>query len=752
MLLIPLVLLLASAGEGSAETPPVIRGVVRDPSGAPVAGAQVTAHGPSGPLLPVATSPDGSFAFEAEGRGRLVVKAPGFAELEGSWSASAPGPLVLVLRPARHEDVTVTAGRTETKLGDTAERVVVLGRAEIAASAALTVDDTLRQVPGFSLFRRSGSRVANPTAQGASLRGVGPSGASRTLVLLDGVPLNDGFGGWVYWSRVPRAAIERIEVLEGGASDLYGSAALGGVVQALGRHDGPAVAVEASLGDEETAVGSLFAAGQRGPWDLRFAGEAFTTAGYVQVSEDEQGPVDVAAAGAHVSGVVALGRRLSASAKAFVQTSFFGESRENGTPLQVNDTDFQQASGGADWEGAAGAVSLRAWYGTQSYHQSFSAISPDRTSETLTRQQHVPSKAGGFTFQWSRRAAQRHMLVAGVEGRFVRGRSDETVFVSGTVTSLVSAGGRERTWGLFAADRISLGPRVRLSIGARIDRWSEENGSESTTSLATSVTSTTRHPDRAETAVSPRASVLFRATPSLSFTAAGYGAFRAPTLNELYRGFRLGSTLTLANPELVEERLWGGEAGAAWTPAEGLRLRAVGFSCRISDPVANVTLLTTPQLTTRQRQNLGRVRSRGLELEAEARLGVHLSAGLGYALIDSVVDSFPANPALEGNVVTQVARHQLTFQARYAHPRLIDLAVQGRVSSRQHEDDQNLLVLPGYFTLDVQASRRLGAAATAFVALENVTGERYVVGLTPVETLGPPFLVRAGIRVDWSPR
>ena len=305
------------------------------------------------------TSADGSFSFEAAGEGRLVVTAPGFAEVEGRWSATATEPLELVLRPARSEEVTVTAGRTRTRLGDTAESVVVLGRADIAASAALTLDDTLRQVPGFGLFRRSGSRVANPTSQGASLRGVGPSGASRTLVLLDGVPLNDAFGGWVYWSRVPRAAIERVEVLEGGASDLYGSAALGGVVQALSRAGETAVAVDASLGNEKTAVGSVFAAGRSGPWSARVAGEALTTEGYIQVADDQRGPVDVAAGAAHLSGSLEVERRLSPSATAFVQGSLLGESRENGTPLQVNDTDFQQASGGADWSGRAGAVSLR---------------------------------------------------------------------------------------------------------------------------------------------------------------------------------------------------------------------------------------------------------------------------------------------------------------------------------------------------------------------------------------------------------
>jgi outer membrane receptor protein involved in Fe transport len=745
------VLLLATALPASAERPVAITGVVRDESGSPVAGARITVDPPA--ALEVTTVADGTFSFEAAGGGRLHVTAPGFAEVEASWSATATGPLVVVVRPSRREDVTVTAGRTRTRLGDTAERVIVLGQAEIAASAALTLDDTLRQVPGFSLFRRSGSRVANPTSQGASLRGVGPSGASRTLVLLDGVPLNDAFGGWVYWSRVPRAAIERVEVLEGGASDLYGSAALGGVVQALGRTDDGAVALDASLGNEGTAVGSAFLAGRSGGWSARASGEAFTTGGYVQVAEDERGPVDVAAGSAHLSGTVEVGRRLSPTATAFVRAALLGESRENGTPLQVNDTDFQQASGGVDWSGETGAVFVRAWYGTQTYHQAFTALSADRTSETLTRRQRVPATFAGLTLQWSRTLGSRHALMAGAEGRFVRGRSDDSVFTSGSASSLVSAGGRQRTWAVFAADRISLGRRAVLAVGARVDRWREEDGSESTTPVATGVASTTPYPDRVETAVSPRLSALVRATRSLSFSAAGYGAFRAPTLNELYRGFRLGSTLTLANPQLVEERLWGGEAGASWhTSGDGLRLRAVAFFDRIEDPIANVTLVTTPQLITRQRQNLGHVRARGLELDAEGRLGPHLSGGLGYALVDSSVLSFSADPALVGNMVPQVARHQVTLQVRYAHPHVVDFAVQARASSRQYEDDQNLLALPGYFTLDAQASRRLSTVATTFIALENVTGARYTVGLTPVETLGPPFLARIGVRIDWRRR
>ena len=105
-----------------------------------------------------------------------------------------------------------------------------LGREDIKQSPALVADDVLRQIPTFSLFRRTSSLASHPTAQGVSLRGIGPSGVSRTLVLVDGVPINDPFGGWVYWSRMPLESAERIEVVDGSTSSLYGNYAMGGVI------------------------------------------------------------------------------------------------------------------------------------------------------------------------------------------------------------------------------------------------------------------------------------------------------------------------------------------------------------------------------------------------------------------------------------------------------------------------------------------------------------------------------------------
>lgn len=670
----------------------------------------------------------------------LLAAAPPPTVTAGDDPEPTPPPLV------RTEDVTVTASRTTTRLADTAARVVILGREEVRETPAGTLDDALRQVPGFSLFRRTGSRAANPTAQGASLRGVGPSGASRTLVLVDGVPLNDPFGGWVYWSRVPRAAVDRVEILEGGASDLYGSAALGGVVQVLTANDTPEIAAELSAGDGEAAA-SVHGARSFGGWTVRAAADAFTTDGWVLLDERERGAVDTEAASRHLFGSVAAERGWGAANRAFLRASAFGESRDNGTRQQVNDTDSEELAGGVDWNTERGGLTLRGWYGNQTYHQTFTAVAEDRASESLTRDQQVPVDAAGLSLQWSHRRGG-HALVAGLEGRRVRGRSEETAFTQGRATSRLDAGGLQEMVAVFAADRVALGARGVLTFGARADHWREREGSSITTPIATGVAATVRHPDRAETRLSPRASILFRAMPSLALTAAAYGAFRAPTLNELYRSFRVGDVVTRANPALTEERLTGAEAGAAWTSRGGPRLRVVAFWARLQDPVANVTLTATPSLITRERQNLGRTRSRGVTVDAETSLGRHASVGLGYAFTDSRVQRFSARPALEGRHLPQVPRHQATIDGRFRHPGVVNAVVQLRVSSAQFEDDLNELSLPAFVTVDARLGRRLSRRLELFAAVENVTGDRYTVGLTPLPTLGPPRLWRVGLRID----
>lgn len=585
-----------------------------------------------------------------------------------------------VLLAQTADTITVTATRTETRLSDTPSSVVVLTPKDIDNAA--TVDDALRQVPGFTLFRRTGSREANPTSQGVSLRGIGASGASRALVLDDGVPLNDPFGGWVYWGRLPRASLERVEVLRGGASDLYGSGAMGGVIQFIRRRDPGALVVDVSGGTERTGTASLFAAMPH----VRIAADWLTTEGYILVPPEERGSVDVDANARHSLVDVTLD-----NGPFFLRASRYDESRNNGTPLQINDTFNRQLSAGYD----EGAASVRAYVLHQDYHQTFSSIAANRNSERLTVDQRVPSRAAGGSAQWSHVLGMHHALVFGGEYRDVNGVSDEI-----TATAHTRNGGTQKIAGAFIEDVFAASDRLSITAALRTDSW---QGHESSTS--------------------PRLSVLYHASNELSLTASAYRAFRAPTLNELFRSFRVGNVLTLANGDLTPEHLEAVEAGARWR-----WLRATLFSMTTHDTIANVTLTTTPTLITRQRENFGTARSRGAELEGEWSLPQSMKVSAGYLFTDTDV---------EGRRIPQVPRNSATLQWSYASM----FGVQTRWSSMQFDDDLNQFPLRSYVVTDVFATR-----GWFTVSAENVFNRRVEAGATPVITLGQPRAVRVGFR------
>ncbi|HEX8688132.1 MAG TPA: TonB-dependent receptor, partial [Pyrinomonadaceae bacterium] len=627
----------------------------------------------------------------------------------------------------------------------------VLGEEELESAAALTSDDVLRQVPGFQLFRRTSGRAANPTAQGVSLRGVGASGASRAVVLYDGVPLNDPFGGWVYWARVPREGLARVEVLRGASSSLYGSGALGGVVQFVPRRaDDTQLRFETSYGTQGTPDASLYAGTSRGRWGLSVSAQTFATGGYVPVAPRERGRVDTPAASRNSYGELYVRRSFAGGLLVFARPSYYGESRRNGTPQQFNRTHIRQLAAGASWDATrAGAFELRAHASAQVFDQSFTAVAADRSGETLTRLQRVPAQGSGLSFQWSRAAGERHAVVAGVEMSEARGASDELVYVAGRPTSLAGAGGRARTYGFYARDALRVNDRLVVTPGARFDRWRNFRAQQTTRALTgAGAVTTARFGERTEAAFSPQLSAVFKVSDSLSLNATVARAFRAPTLNELYRSFRVGNVVTLADENLRAERLTSGEAGLLYSsPRRGLTARAAIFRADVTRPVANVTLSVTPALITRQRRNLGRTRTRGFEAEVEKRIGGGWTASAGYLFADARVARFPADPSLEGRRVPQVARQQLSFQLRRAGRGPLTFGLQGRASGAQFDDDQNLLRLGGYFTLDAFVSRRLSRGVEAFAAAENLTGRRYEVGRTPVLTLGPPAFVRGGVRL-----
>ena len=750
-------LLLLGTAAGAQPTQGTVGGVVRDPNNAAIAGAVVTLRVENSSRQ-ARTDEAGRFSFPntPEKFGTVSVSAPNFRTTQFSLTAGSNKELEIVLRPAGPDErIIVSATKSDLPLSQAPGSTIVFSDVDLDASPALMMDDVLRQVPGFTLFRRTGSRVANPTAQGVSLRGLSASGTSRALVLEDGIPLLDPFGGWVYWDRIPRAAVSSVEVFRGSASNLYGSDALGGVVQFITREpEAPAANVEFAYGNQSTPNLSFWTGTKSGPWNLDASADLFQTDGYILVPSSDRGTVDTPANSRHASGELGIGRNLG-NGNLFLRGSFFRESRDNGTPIQTNGT--RLAEGAAIFNqrfGANDSLSLRLYGDAQHYDQNFSAIAPDRMSESLTNIQKVPAQEIGADGQWTHAIGASHTLVAGLNVLEVMGTSEEQIFSSGAHIANSVSGGRQRTMGLFVEDVFHLGQKWTFIAAGRFDHWGNFRGVSFRTPLtATGVATSKIFPDRTDNAFSPRISVMRSLRGSLTATASIYRAFRAPTLNELYRSFRVGSILTQNNASLKAETLTGGEAGLSGSAWQGkLNLRGTFFWTETSNPVANVTLSVAPALITRQRQNLGTTRSRGVELDAVARLTGSWQLSGGYAFLDSTIISFPADNTLVGLRLPQVPQHQFTSELRYWNPSRLMLTVQGRFFGRQFDDDQNLMPLGNFGTMNLLLARNLYRSVQGFVDIENVLNTRYAVGRTPVPTLGPPILFRVGLKLEYPAR
>jgi outer membrane receptor protein involved in Fe transport len=753
-----------SAGNGTSLTK--ITGTVRDIAGGAVQGATIIVRSGSRDQR-VVSGPDGRFTVNVPASTEviLVVRAAGFAELQHSVASGAPGAdLDLVVAPATvTETVMVTATRGERRAGDVPASVNMLDRQDIRQSPALVADDVLRQIPTFSLFRRTSSLASHPTAQGVSLRGIGPSGVSRTLVLVDGVPVNDPFGGWVYWSRVPLESADRIEVVDGSSSSLYGNYAMGGVINFVTSPATPkTLDVKAQYGSRNTPKVDFVGSHVWGKAGVTVDGNVFDTDGYAIVRASERGRVDNNAAVRFRNLNVKLDYAASERVRAFVRAGYFDEHRDNGKASTIDGT---EEANDTTWRAASGGVRIRmpdtselqatVFTDVETFHSNFLAVpasTPPRNVGRMTLTQTVPTTSVGGMVQWSRALGTRQYFTAGTDWRWIDGDSEENGLdaVTGTQVTLNRvSGGTQRSVGLFVQDLIVPTPNLTLTLSARVDGWRNYDGHNLETSLiGATVNNLPSLPTRSDTVASPRAAARYHVTSRVDVWGdIGWG-FRAPTLNELYRQFRVGQTLTLANNALGPERLIGGEAGISVAASRHATLRSTWFDNRMKDPVSNVTISQVGQNVTQQRQNLGRTRIRGLQSDVEYRIGTAWKLSAAYVYEQAKITDNPSTLTLVGKWLPQVPAHRGSIRAAYSNPKLLTLAAGVQFVGSQFDDDVNTASrrLPRFALADVTASRAFGRNLELFVGIQNIFDAEYFVGTLPT-TVGAPRLVTGGLRV-----
>ncbi len=726
--------LLFMASPGHAQSSAAqISGTVVDAGGAPVAGAQILDR--AGHLLS-SSAADGSFTVPA-GVPSVEISAAHFAP--ATITIQGAGPIrVSLTRPL--ESVTVTAYRSPLASLDSPVSTRVLNLQTLREAAPPALDGKLRLVPGFELFRRSSSLVANPTTEGVSLRGLGSTAASRSLVVFDDVPLNDPFGGWIHWEELPSSAIHSVDVVRGGASDLYGSSAIGGVISITPvRPATTRLELSSSYGSESTTESTLLGTVNKNKWSGLLSAGLIATDGYTLIAPSLRGPIDRPSNVHAPTALVQFGRDFGKAGSFFLRGNTLDESRHNGTPLTTNGTRLWRYVGGADWSNLV----LRLYGDNVHFRQTFSSVNAARTSETLVRSLEDPADELGAAGHWHQPVGANLLLLGGADIHDVRASDDETLF-SGK-GSLLNTTARQRQTGVYG--EVLFTPKAWTFTGsARVDHFSNFDAYQ----IAVPG-SKVQLPSFSETVFDPRIGISRRLTPSLALNASAFRAYRAPTENELYRTSQVGQQVTKPNANLRSERATGWEAGMQTDLNHfGSSLRVSYFWTQINRPITALTLSTTPTSETLQRENLGQIESRGISVDYAAVPVSWISIAGGYQYADATITKFSQEPDLVGNWIPQVARNMATAQIRFNRRRLGVLSFQGRLSGRQYDDDLNRYLLHPYFRLDAYASHDLYRHIEIFASGENLFDRTIEVGKTPQTTLGTPRIARFGVRLTFG--
>ena len=664
--------------------------------------------------------------------------------------------LIPAAAAAQEREIVVTGRGLDAGLGTSAYDVTEIGRERLDHSASNRLEDVLRDVPGFQQFRRSDARSANPTSQGATLRALGGNASSRALLMLDGVPQTDPFGGWISWPAYDPRRLGQVNVTRGGGSGADGPGALAGTIAlesaAPADLEGPAARVAYGSRDSVDAFAGYGA--HLGAGFVSISGAYARGDGFIPIVARQRGLADRRAPYRQAS----LGMRavapLSATVELQANVSALSDERERGTAFSAIET--RGADGSLRLVGRGRLpFSLLGYVQLRDFSNLFASVNASRSAATQTLEQcSVPSTGLGARVELRPRVGPVAFRL-GADWRQTEGRTQELYqYVAGSPTRGRVAGGRTSTLGAFAEASWEQGP-LTLTGGGRLNHWRITDGTLRERTLATNAALTDiAFPDRSGWEPTVRAGIALRAVEPLTLRAAAYLGWRLPTLNELYRPFRVGTDATAANAAHSPERLTGIEAGLEFRPIPAARIGLTLFANRLADAIANVTLGQGPGTfpgvgfvaaggAYRQRRNVDAVESRGVEVDASLALG-RFRIIAGYSFADAEVSASGAAALLDGLRPAQTPRHSLTASLAWQGPRGAWLSAGMRYVSGQYEDDLNAQLIPDALTFDAAATLPLTGSLAIEARAENLTNEEVVAGIS-----GAGVIERATPRTLW---
>lgn len=647
-----------------------------------------------------------------------------------SGAETAADPIVVTGRPLDPPGGTAAYDRQD------------LDAARLRSSASGRIEDALSAVAGLQQFRRSDSRSANPTAQGVTLRALGGNATSRSLVLLDGVPVADPFFGHVPLSALAPERLALARVMRGGGAGAFGAGAVAGTIELesagaseLGLFEGEALADDRGetvlSGSLAPRLGSGFAV-VSARWDR---GEGFWT-----TPTSQRGPASAKARYMSWSTSLRGVAPLTPDIELQVRGLLFGDQRT----LRFKGAD--STSSGED--ASLRLVGRGAWrFELLGYVQArnFSNVVISATSLRKTLDQRATPATG-----WGGKAELRpplgagHVLRLGADWRVASGTMFEDAYsgVTGLITARRAAGGRNADLGLYLEHDWQLGA-LTLTGGARADRWSVAAGWLREANAAGAVTADSRFAPRTGWATSVRGGAVLDLGKGLALRGSAYSGLRQPTLNELYRSFTVFPVVTRANAALGNERLVGFEGGIDYAPIPALRLSLTAFDNRVRHAIANVTIAAN----LRERRNVDAIHARGVELGASGALGALRIDG-SLAWTDSRVEAGGTSLALDGLRPAQTPKLAASVTLAWQPNAGWRFAATLKHVGAQFEDDLQTDVLPAATTLDAFAELPLTGKVSLVLRAENLTDAQVVTRNQGGSLdLGTPHTLWAGLRI-----
>ncbi len=670
------------------------------------------------------------------------------------------------------DEVIVTASRQAERLKDVPASASVVTAAQIKDTPAQGLDDTLRLVPGMNLTM-IGPDVGHPTAYNEGMRGL-PTTETRFLVLMDGVPVNDPFFGYIQWNRIPLDNIERVEIVRGGGSPLWGNTAMGGVINVITRapssNELDVDAAGGSYGSYRTSAYGAYRVSDQFALSLNtaFSGTAgyqttpasWTSYGSTTLRSPVYTPTSFNARN--------VGARAdlepTSDLTGFFVFNYHSNDQVLSTPIGLDSQQTLTYSGQVKKTfGNGGSLTATAFHDDSH----FVTNNPHLLSFTTEYNSNVhttPVTDTGGSLTWSQdlpTILKSYSL--GVDVHQISGNDYANYYLPSGALAVptIVGGGKQLFVGGFAQVRLEPIKRLEIVGSVRYQYYRSYDGIDTFPPAIAAI------PASSKTSTDPRVNVRYPLNDSFALRGAYYQSFRAPTLDQLYRTYAdTTAGIFEGNPFLKPETLEGGEVGLDFN-RPGFRSQLTFYSTTITNLITQRNLVpseypstlgvvcgydatTYAYLTCTRDINAASALARGVEFEADWDVGKGVTAGLAYTYTDSHYTSDPEDPTAVGERLEGVPMHNVSGRVAYQAPAGWRIATDLRWVSKSygdaHPDDG--LIQNAHFVMDLSAFYPLTHDLQAYFQIQNLTGSRYIAqngGGAPI--LGTPFEVMSGFRL-----